>query len=77
MLMTGLLCRHCNDISDLITPYNGKTLLANTSSGETIVALHTRCEEDWANRHNCYSLVPLKKMRHRSNISISSGSLHH
>lgn len=60
----GCVCDHCGDISDLISPYNGTTLFAKTSRGEIIVALHTRCEQAWADKHSCRTLVPLKKMRH-------------
>jgi hypothetical protein len=73
MLLIQSLCSHCNDVSDLIAPYNGKTLLASTTRGEIIVDLHTRCEENWANKHNCHRLVPLRKMRHRG-ATIISGS---
>jgi hypothetical protein len=43
----GCVCDHCNDISDLINPYNGSTLFAQTLRGGMIVALHTRCEQAW------------------------------
>ncbi|HSS97557.1 MAG TPA: hypothetical protein VLK33_11030 [Terriglobales bacterium] len=59
----GCVCDYCNDVSDPINPYNGTTLFARTSRGETIVALHTRCEEAWADKHSCRTLMPLKKVR--------------
>ena len=58
-----LVCNQCNDSVDLVTPFNGRTLLASTVRGETIVALHKRCEDAWADKNNCETLVPLKKMR--------------
>jgi hypothetical protein len=67
MQMTRLVCSQCNDPAEAVTPYNGSTLLASTSQGEIIVALHKRCESAWADRHNCRTLVPLKKM-HQWNI---------
>jgi hypothetical protein len=63
MRTIGLICNQCNDSADVVTPFNGRTLLARTMRGETIVALHKRCEEPWANKNNCEALVPLKKMR--------------
>jgi hypothetical protein len=74
MSPSGLICSHCNDVSDVVTPFNGSTLLANTSSGEMIVALHTRCEGAWADKHNCRTLVPLKRT-HRWNTRTSSLAL--
>jgi hypothetical protein len=67
MQMTRLVCSQCNDPADALTPYNGSTLLASTSRGDMIVALHKRCEAVWADKNNCRTLVPLKKM-HRWNI---------
>ena len=61
----GLICSQCNDVADVVTPLNGSSLLAKTMAGELIVALHTRCTEAWADRNNCETLVPLKKMRRR------------
>jgi hypothetical protein len=63
MPTAGLLCSHCNDASDVVSPFNGTTLLASTRAGEVIVALHTRCEGLWAEGNDCWSLVPLKKLR--------------
>jgi hypothetical protein len=60
---TGLICSQCNDAADVVTPLNGSTLLAKTPTGEIIVALHKRCEGAWADKNNCETLVPLKKMR--------------
>jgi len=73
---TGLICSYCNDAADVVTPHNGSNLL-RTSHGEIIVALHTRCEEKWADKNNCRALVPLRKMRpsYRSNV-ISSDTVH-
>ena len=63
MPTAGLICSHCNDASDVVSPFNGSTLLASTPAGEVIVALHTRCEGPWAERNDFRSLVPLKKLR--------------
>ena len=63
MPTAGLICNHCNDASDVVSPFNGSTLLASTWAGEVIVALHTRCEGLWAEGNDCRSLVPLKKLR--------------
>jgi hypothetical protein len=68
MLNTGLICSQCNDTADVVTPLNGCTLLAKTLTGEIIVALHKRCEEAWADKNNCETLVPLKRM-HRPKSS--------
>ena len=65
--MTRLICSQCNDPAEALTPYNGSTLLARTSRGEMIVALHKRCEAVWADLNNCRTLVPLRKI-HRWNI---------
>jgi hypothetical protein len=62
----GLTCGHCNDAADVVTPVNGKSLLANTSHGEIIVALHNRCEGTWAEKPNPYTFeegAPLKSLR--------------
>jgi hypothetical protein len=72
MQMTRLICSQCNDPSEAVAPYNGSTLLAGTSRGEIIVALHKRCESVWADRHNCRTLVPLKKMRKWNTASRST-----
>ena len=73
----GCVCNYCNDAADPVSPYNGSTLLAQTAHGEVIVALHTRCEEPWAERHSCRTLVPLKKMRHPDQFVPSShGAVH-
>jgi hypothetical protein len=71
MPIFGCVCNYCNDASDPVNPYNGSTLLAQTAHGEVIVALHTRCEEGWADKHSCRTLVPLKKMR-QPDQSVSS-----
>jgi hypothetical protein len=39
---TGLICTQRNDVADVVTPFNGSTLLGKTLTGEIIVALHTR-----------------------------------
>jgi hypothetical protein len=65
MRMTRPVCSQCNDAAEAVTPSNGSTLLAKTSTGEIIVALHTRCEEAWANKNGCETLLPLRKMRRR------------
>jgi hypothetical protein len=70
MQMTRLICSQCNDPAEEVTPYNGSTLLASTSTGEIIVALHKRYEDAWAERHNWRTLVPLKKM-HQRNTGVS------
>ena len=70
MQSSRLICSQCNDPADTVSPYNGSTLLASTSQGEIIVALHKRCEADWAERHNCRTLVPLKKMHRWNTIGL-------
>ncbi len=75
MSKLGCVCDHCGDTADLISPYNGTTLFARISRGETIVALHTRCEQAWADKHSCRTLVALKKMRHSVSIPPSYGAV--
>jgi hypothetical protein len=74
MQTSGLICTHCHDASDIITPYNGSTLLASISQGAIIVALHKRCEGVWADNTNCRTLVPLRNM-HRWNTGISPSAV--
>ena len=71
MAKTGLICSYCNDASDLVSPFNGSTLLASTRAGDLIVALHTRCEGLWAEGNDCRSLVPLKKLRRTTPIRLA------
>ena len=65
MPTTGPICSQCNDTTDIVTPLNGSMLLAKTSSGEIIVALHTRCTGTWGEKNDCETLMPLRKMRRR------------
>ena len=67
----GLICSHCNDATDVVTPFNGKSLLASTFRGELIVALHNRCEGTWADKNDCRTLKPLRKMRHSDALVLS------
>jgi hypothetical protein len=67
MQTTGPICGQCNDVADVVTPFNGSALLAKTVTGEIVVALHKRCEGLWADKNNCETLLPLKKMRRRGN----------
>jgi hypothetical protein len=67
MRIMGPMCSQCNDEADFVTPFNGSALVAKTMKGETIVALHKRCEGLWADKNNCETLVPLKKMRRSGN----------
>jgi hypothetical protein len=67
MRTTGPICGQCNDAADVVTPFNGSALLAKTVKGEIVVALHKRCEGQWADKNNCQNLVPLKKMRRSGN----------
>jgi hypothetical protein len=67
MRTTRLICGLCNDVADVVTPFNGSALLAKTATGEIVVALHKRCEGQWADKNNCETLVPLKKMRRGGN----------
>lgn len=60
MPTTGLLCANCRNRSGVVTPLNGGTILAKMSQGDVVVALHTRCEQAWAEKNDCQSLVPLK-----------------
>jgi hypothetical protein len=62
MRTTRLICGLCNDVADVVTPFNGSALLAKTVTGEIVVALHKRCEGQWADKNNCQTLVPLKKL---------------
>ena len=64
MPIHGLICSHCNDASEIVSPLNGSTLLASTLNGEVIVALHTRCEGLWAETNDCRTLIPLKAATH-------------
>ncbi len=73
----GCVCNFCNDDSDPVSPYNGSTLLAQTARGEVIIALHTRCEEGWAEKYSCRTLVPLRKMRQPGQSGSSSHSAVH
>jgi hypothetical protein len=63
MRTTGPICDHCNDAADIVSPFNGGALLAKTLTGEIVVALHKRCEGQWADKNNCQTLIPLKKMK--------------
>jgi hypothetical protein len=43
--------------------------------GEIIVALHHRCEGTWADKTDCRTLVPLRKMRHSNRFgALTSGA---
>ena len=71
----GLICSHCNDAADAVTPFNGKSLLTSTSHGGIIVALHNRCEGTWADKNDCQTLVLLRKVRHSSHFgAFTSGA---
>jgi hypothetical protein len=59
MPITGLICSHCNDAVDVVSPLNGSTLLASTNAGEVIVALHTRCEGFWAEKKRLPDFGPV------------------
>jgi hypothetical protein len=74
MRTMGLICNQCKDPADVITLFNGRTLLARTVRGETIVALHKKCEEAWADKNNCDTLVPLKKMRRPESSAIGDST---
>ena len=60
----GLICSCYNDAADVVTPVNGKSLLANTSHGEIIAGLYNRCEGTWTDKNDCRTLTPLRKTRH-------------
>jgi hypothetical protein len=70
----GLICSHCNDATDVVTPFNGKSLLASTSHGELIVALHNRCEGAWADKNDWRTLIPLRKIRHSNRFGAFTSS---
>jgi hypothetical protein len=71
----GLICSHCNDAADAVTPFNGKSLLVSTSRGEIIVALHNRCEGTWADKNDCRTLVPLRRVRQANHFgALTSGA---
>jgi hypothetical protein len=55
------ICHQCKDAHDPVTPTNGRTLIAKTASGESVVSLHTRCVEDWTGAHEFQTLLPLRK----------------
>jgi hypothetical protein len=74
MRTMGLICNQCNDSTDVVTPFNGRTVLARTVRGETIVALHKKCEETWADKNNCETLVPLKKIRRPESSAIADST---
>jgi hypothetical protein len=76
MQTSRLICSQCNDPAEAVSPYNGSTLLARTSKGEMIVALHKRCENAWAEMHNCRTLVPLRKMHRWNTIGVQSSHVH-
>lgn len=55
------VCHQCKDTHDPVTPINGRTFIAKTGLGESLVPLHIRCVEGWAGGHDFQSLAPLKK----------------
>ena len=55
------VCHQSKDTHDPVTPINGRTFLAKTAWGESLVPLHTRCMEGWAGDHDFQALAPLKK----------------
>jgi hypothetical protein len=57
------LCDQCKDMQDLVTPTNGKTFLAKTAEGSSVVSLHTRCVVDWADRNSFWVLAPMTNRR--------------
>lgn len=71
---TGLICSQCDDVADVVTPLNGGTLSAKTTTGEMVVALHTRCEGAWAEKNNCERFVSLRKMHRRYASHSAPGS---
>ena len=54
-------CHQCKDSHDPVTPINGRTFVAKTALGESLVPLHTRCVERWASAHEFQTLAPLRK----------------
>ena len=57
------ICHQCLDAHDLVDPLNGTTFLARSGRGETVVTLHTRCANAWAETNSFRALVPLRKAR--------------
>jgi hypothetical protein len=55
------VCHQCKDTHDPVRPINGRTFIARTALGESLVPLHTRCVERWASSHEFQTLAPLKK----------------
>ncbi len=55
------VCHQCKDAHDPVTPTNGRTFIAKTESGQSVVPLHTRCIERWAGNHEFRTLVRLRK----------------
>ena len=57
------LCDQCKDAYDPVTPKNGKTFLAKTAQGSSVVSLHTRCVVDWADRNSFWVVAPMRSGR--------------
>jgi hypothetical protein len=57
------ICYQCLDAHDVVDPLNGTTFLARTGIGETVVTLHTRCLNAWAEANSFRALVPLRRAR--------------
>jgi hypothetical protein len=55
------ICHQCLDAHDLVDPLNGTTFLARTGMGETVVTLHTRCLNAWADANSFQALLPLRR----------------
>jgi hypothetical protein len=58
----GLLGGPCSDAANVFAAYSGRARVAKTFAGETVAALHARCEGSWADK-NCETWAPLKKKR--------------
>jgi hypothetical protein len=55
------ICHQCLDAHDLVDPLNGTTFSARTGIGETVVTLHTRCLNAWADANSFHALVPRQR----------------
>ena len=55
------ICHQCLDAHDLVDPFNGTTFVVRTGLGETVVTLHTRCLNAWADANSFQALIPLRR----------------
>jgi hypothetical protein len=70
------VCHQCKDAHDPVTPINGRTFIAKTTLGESLVPLHTRCVERWAGNHEFQRSCRLERSLATDNGRVRSLSLH-